>query len=132
MSATPSTPPGTASSASWGVPSNPVAAPTWQTAPPPQPPATPAWGSVAPGYPTPPTYATPPVRPQNGMGIAGLVLGIISLLLFGFILGILAIIFSSIGIQRANNGQATNKTMAIWGLVLGIIGFVGWMIFILA
>lgn len=66
------------------------------------------------------------------MGIAGLVLGIISLLLFGFILGILAIIFSSIGIQRANNGQATNKTMAIWGLVLGIIGFVGWMIFILA
>jgi hypothetical protein len=66
------------------------------------------------------------------MGIAGLVLGIASLLLYGFILGILAIIFSAVGLQRVNNGEATNRNMAIWGLILGIIGLVGWTIFLLA
>lgn len=66
-------------------------------------------------------------RPRNGMGTASLVLGIFSLLIFGFILGLLAIIFGSIGIGRANRGEATNKGAAIAGMVLGIIGFVAWI-----
>jgi hypothetical protein len=58
------------------------------------------------------------------MGIAALVLGILSLLtgVVGLILGALAVIFGGIGIGRANRGEATNKTMAGWGLGLGIAG----------
>lgn len=97
---------------------------------PPLPPTSQPW--APPTYPGSNAYGARPTTPRNGMGIAGLVLGILSLLIAGFILGILAIIFSSIGIQRANSGEATNKNMAIWGLVLGIIGLVGWTLFLLA
>lgn len=102
--------------------------------PPPAPPAPPSgyWGNAGGPYGGAPTAGVPAAPPQNGMGIAGLVLGIAGLFFFGFILGILAIIFSSIGLQRANNGMATNKTMAIWGLILGIIGLVAWTLFLLA
>ena len=64
--------------------------------------------------------------PRNGMGIAALVLGILSLLtgVFGMILGGLAIVFGSVGLGRANRGEATNKVMAGWGLGLGIAGAV--------
>jgi len=70
------------------------------------------------------------VKPKNGMGIASLVLGIVMIVLgalpFIWITGVLGIIFGAIGINRAKSGQATNKTMAIWGLVLSIIGTVFW------
>lgn len=58
------------------------------------------------------------------MGVAALVLGILALLtgILGLVLGTLAIIFGAIGIGRANRGEATNKTMAGWGLGLGIAG----------
>lgn len=70
-------------------------------------------------------------RPQNGMGTAALVLGILGLL-FGCLLGALAIVFGSIGISRANAGRANNKGAATTGLVLGIIGFVVWTLIFLA
>lgn len=86
-----------------------------------------------PGSPMPPhAYYPPQPAPQNGMGVAALVLGILSLLCFGFVLGVLAIIFGGIGISRVNAGRATNKGQATWGLVLGIIGLVGWSIWLLA
>lgn len=58
------------------------------------------------------------------MGVAALVLGILALLtgVLGLVLGVLAIIFGAIGIGRANRREATNKTMAGWGLGLGIAG----------
>lgn len=61
---------------------------------------------------------------RNGMGIASLVLGILSIFtgVFGLVLGTLAIIFGAVGIGRANRGEATNKTMSGWGLGLGIAG----------
>jgi hypothetical protein len=62
--------------------------------------------------------------PQNGMGVAALVLGIIGIAICPVIFSILAIIFGSIGIQRANRGLATNRGVAVAGLVLGIIGVV--------
>lgn len=60
------------------------------------------------------------------MGVAALVLGILALFtgVFGLILGVLAVIFGAIGIGRANRSEATNKTMAGWGLGLGIAGVV--------
>ena len=63
--------------------------------------------------------------PQNGLGIAALVLGIVGLTVgwcsYG-IVSILAIIFGAIGIKKANQGLATNKAMAQWGMWLGIVG----------
>lgn len=83
----------------------------------------------------PPSLPPPPVQfpqmrpmPRNGLGTASLVLGIIGLLFGGCILGPLAIIFGGIGISRANQGQATNKGVAIAGLVLGIVGTIFWLL----
>jgi hypothetical protein len=62
--------------------------------------------------------------PQNGMGVAALVLGIIGIVVCPVIFSVLAIIFGSIGIQRTNQGLATNRGVAVAGLVLGIIGVI--------
>jgi hypothetical protein len=73
---------------------------------------------LAPSYPSQNPWYRASSAPQNGMGTAGLTLGILGLFLP--FLGILAIIFGSIGISRANKGLATNKVAAGWGLGLGI------------
>lgn len=69
--------------------------------------------------------------PQNGMGTAALILGIIGLLIGGCLLGPLAIIFGAVGISKANQGLATNKGSAVSGLILGIVGFLGWGLLVL-
>ncbi|MGW3205465.1 DUF4190 domain-containing protein [Streptomyces sp. NPDC001135] len=82
-------------------------------------------------YPQAPGYAMP-MQPSNGMGTAGLVLGIIGVVcsltiameILGMILGILAIIFGAVGRGKANRGEATNRGAATAGLVLGIIATV--------
>jgi len=110
------------------ITSAPVAPPPFSTAPPVGAPP-----NVV-SYP----YASAPGSmggpPRNGMGVAALVLGILSLVsyCFGPILGLLAIIFGGVGISRANQGSATNKGMATAGLVMGIIGLVLWGIVLLA
>jgi hypothetical protein len=73
------------------------------------------------GYPQP--------RPGNGFAIAGLVCGIVGLLIFWIVLSPLAIIFGSIGISKANRG-ASGKGMAVAGLVLGILGVVGYIVLV--
>jgi uncharacterized membrane protein HdeD (DUF308 family) len=70
-------------------------------------------------------------EPRNGLGTAALVCGIIAVVLsfipalnaFTWPLGVLAIIFGAVGWSRANKGRATNKSIAITGLVLGILSF---------
>ncbi|WP_406091988.1 DUF4190 domain-containing protein [Streptomyces sp. NBC_01013] len=105
------------------------------------------------GYPAPPQpqygYPAPPVPqygdypgypgygqnawggpgPANGMGIASLVLGIISVAGFcmyglGIILGVLALIFGLIGRGRVTKGEANNGGVALAGIILGSIGIV--------
>ncbi len=63
--------------------------------------------------------------PQNGLGTAALILGIVGLSIgwcFYGIPSILAIIFGVIGWKKANQGLATNKSMAQWGFWLGVGG----------
>ena len=64
-------------------------------------------------------------RPHNGFGIAALILGILSILLFaglGIILGLIGIIFGVLGILRGLRGEATNNGMSITGVVLSAVG----------
>lgn len=58
-----------------------------------------------------------------------MVIGIISVVgfcLYGvnIILGILALIFGIIGLGRAKRGEATNRGMALAGVILGSVGIV--------
>lgn len=62
--------------------------------------------------------------PQNGMGTAALIMGILGFLCLPFIGPILAIVFGRIGLQRAAAGQATNAGAAKAGYILGIIGVI--------
>jgi len=66
------------------------------------------------------------VHPQNGLGTAAMVLGIVALVLFftlvvGVVCGVVAIVFGAIGRGRARRGEATNHGQATAGLVTGTI-----------
>lgn len=84
-----------------------------------------------------PPYSQPPysqpygaaVGQSNGLGIAALVCGILSIILCwtvvgGVILGILGIVFGVVGRRRANRGDASNGGMAIGGAICGAAGLV--------
>ena len=76
-----------------------------------------------------PGQGGPIAAPKNGFGIAALVLGILAIVLSwsgigGIVLGVLAIIFAILGIRRASRQLATNRGMAISGLVTGIVGLI--------
>jgi hypothetical protein len=77
-----------------------------------------------------------PVCPSNGLGTAGLVLGIVGTVfcwvpLFGFALGVLAVVLGSLGMAAATRGEATNRTVAAWGLSLGIFALAFWPVLII-
>ncbi|MEU9865761.1 DUF4190 domain-containing protein [Streptomyces sp. NPDC047971] len=90
-----------------------------------------SWGPPPTGMPGMPPQ--PPFQqPRNGLGVAGLVVGIVGVLFavipfffwLGAILGILGLIFGIIGHGRARKGEATNKGVALSGLILGAIAIV--------
>ncbi|WP_327701166.1 DUF4352 domain-containing protein [Streptomyces decoyicus] len=77
-----------------------------------------------------PPYLMQTSQPRNGMGITALVLGLVGVVLGLFIIlfwmswlpALLAVIFGSVGLSHARKGRATNRAMAISGLVLGVVG----------
>ncbi len=71
-------------------------------------------------------------RKSNGMAISGFITGIVGMFFLGTILGVLAIIFSSVGLKRINSNpeKLKGKGLAIAGLVLGIIDVIGWTLLI--
>jgi len=62
--------------------------------------------------------------PQNGIGTAALVMGILQFVCLGPIGTGLAIIFGRIGMKRAERGEADNGGLAKAGFWLGIVGLV--------
>ncbi len=74
----------------------------------------------------------------NGMAVAGLVLGILGLVLcfipvFGQILAVLGIIFGAVGMSKANKIGGKGKGLATAGLATGLLGLIaGIVIFALA
>jgi hypothetical protein len=80
-----------------------------------------------------------PSEPQNGFGIAAIVLGVLALgsvglgltpvlpfvgLIVALLLGILALVFGLLGMARARRGLSTNKPLSVTGLVLGVIAMI--------
>lgn len=61
--------------------------------------------------------------PKNGLGLASLIVAIISLLTVfgGLVLGIVAVVLGVIGRGRAKRGEATNGGVALAGIVLGAL-----------
>ncbi|MEU3698287.1 DUF4190 domain-containing protein [Streptomyces griseoviridis] len=138
-----------------GAPANPFA-PPGPAAPvphghavPPPPLAPDGPGRVPYGYPGTPAYGYPghaggygggpqpygsygwagagPVPPRNGMGTAGLVLGIIAAVGFcmwpvAILAGLLGVIFGVVGRVRARKGEATNSGQALAGIICGAFG----------
>ena len=94
--------------------------------------------------PPPPSRYQPDAHraPRNGLGIAALILGIIGVLCsfvpfywVAAILGIAGLILGLIGYGRFQRSEATNGTMALWGIitsavavVLSFVGVVNFMI----
>ncbi|MEV8595524.1 DUF4190 domain-containing protein [Streptomyces sp. NPDC052012] len=78
--------------------------------------------------------------PSNGMGVTGLVLGIISAALFclwpvAIVLGVLGVIFGSVGRAKVTRGEATNPGQALAGIICGAIGLtlgIGFGVLVLA
>lgn len=67
---------------------------------------------------------------KNNLGGWALGLGIASLVCCGIFTGIPAIILGYLGMQAANEGRASNKGMAIAGLIMGSLSAVGSIIYI--
>lgn len=77
-------------------------------------------------------------RPSRGLATWALVLGILSLVLFwacglGVLFGILAVVFGAMGRSRAREVPGSpNAGRAVAGLVMGLVGIVGGILFIAA
>lgn len=71
-----------------------------------------------------PSQPNQPMAPQNGMGTAALVMGIVQWFCLGIVGSILAVVFGRIGMKRAEQGLATNGGAAKAGYILGIIGII--------
>ena len=68
---------------------------------------------------------------SNGKATAALVLGLVGLVLFGFILGLLAMVFAFIAIKEMESAPPatfSNRGSATAGLILGIIDVVLWFL----
>jgi hypothetical protein len=74
--------------------------------------------------------------PKNGIGLAALIVGIVSLLLawvpFLGLIGIVAVVLGIIGLRRVKARVATNKGMALAGLILGILAVLAGIFWIVA
>lgn len=68
-------------------------------------------------------------QPRNGMGLAALIIAIVGLLfawipfigLFGLVLGVVALVLGIMGVRRASRGEATNRGVAVSGIVISVI-----------
>lgn len=91
------------------------------------------WGGAPyagghPGQLPPPGYQPYwlPTGLSNGFGTAALILGILGTVLgvtvfFGFLLGVLAIVFGGVGRAKATKGEASNGGTALAGIILGAV-----------
>jgi hypothetical protein len=94
----------------------------------PQPPYEQPYPPPAQYYYAPPVVISSAPAGTNGLGIAGMVLGIVALVLvwvpgLDLLLGVLATVFSGIGLHKATR-EDSSKGMSIAGLSTGIIAVI--------
>lgn len=93
------------------------------------------WGGGQPGsFPPPgPGYGQPPGYPPgaggtNGVAIAALVLGLLSIplgfIIVGGALGVIAVVLGLIGLSKARSLGGSGRGLAIGGIITGLIGIV--------
>lgn len=83
-----------------------------------------------PSQPPPPGPYGPVAQQQNGLGVAGFVLGLVGLVfslipiieVIAWPMVIVGLVLSAIGMSKAQKGQANNMGLAVAGLVTSIIG----------
>jgi uncharacterized protein DUF4190 len=68
---------------------------------------------------------------SNGLAVAGLVCGLVGLLLFNIVLGPLAIIFGGVAWAQANRG-APRRGMAVAAVLLGAVDLVIFVVLLAA
>ncbi|MEH0575316.1 MULTISPECIES: DUF4190 domain-containing protein [Streptomyces] len=138
-------PPPDPATAAGGPPPNPFAPPAQGGTVPPPPIAPDGPGQIPYGYPGGYGYPSHPhygggapgpygwaghgAGESNGMGVAGLVLGIISAVAFclwpvAIVLGILGVVFGAVGRGKAKRGEASNPGQALAGIICGAAGIV--------
>ena len=76
--------------------------------------------------PPPAPLPSGPAQQGNGLAIAGFVCALVSVVLFwapgiNFALWVCGIVFSAIGLSRANKRQAPHRGLAIAGLAIAIV-----------
>ena len=81
--------------------------------------------AAVPSYDAYGAYGTAPVSTERKLSVWGLILGISSIVIPLFINAIAGGILSGIGLAK----EPAGKTMAIWGLVTSILGFIWAFIF---
>lgn len=105
-----------------GANSDPSSTPPPAATPPPVAPA-------APSMPPPPVVPMQTKAASNGLAIASLILGIVSLVLAaacgaGALFGIIGVVLAVLGMNRAKALAGMGRGMAIAGLILSILGIV--------
>ncbi|MDX3312823.1 DUF4190 domain-containing protein [Streptomyces sp. ME08-AFT2] len=138
-------PPPDPATAVGGPPPGHFAPPTHGGGPVPPPPIAPDGPGQVPygypgglGYPSHPHFGGAPglygwagggVGDNNGMGVAGLVLGILAAVVFclwplAIVFGILGVVFGAVGRGKARRGEASNPGQALAGIICGAVGMV--------
>jgi hypothetical protein len=84
--------------------------------------------------PPPPHYGS---GPSNGLAIAGMVIGIVSIVLFflnwvDIIIGIVGLVLSLVGLSKARRLGGVGRGMAIAGVATSSVGIVAAIIFLIA
>ena len=100
-----------------------------------QPPSQPSQGAPPPPAPAPaygPPGAAPAKTGTDGMAVATFVLGLLSIFIFGLILGVVALFLSKKATDniRASGGQLGGMGLVTAGRVLAVLGIIGWAIVI--
>ncbi|MFJ7249783.1 DUF4190 domain-containing protein [Kitasatospora sp. NPDC098652] len=108
----------------------PTPAPASAAYPAPAPVGAPGASGAYPAAPYWQGYPVVPPQPRNGLGIAGMVLGIVGTVLglavvlfwLSWLPALLALIFGIIGLGYVRKGEATNRGVALAGVILGVTG----------
>jgi hypothetical protein len=89
-------------------------------------------------YPPPPPGAQPVYGPPtNGLAVAGMVLGIISIPLFflnwiDMIIAIVGLVLSLVGLGKSNQLGGAGRGMAVAGIITSAVGIVAALVFLIA